>query len=147
MQRISVTWKFAKAAAKIFSQKKGETPARTEELESSPPKSWVTCEIFSVFSATVTPTPSKAKGTEGQIAAGYLAGDGGRFSFPILATSGRCHDAGKGFLRESLFKATRKRCRGQTGSFTESGAAHETIRCSSGGPGTGGIVSGLVLTY
>lgn len=53
---------------------------------------------------------------------------------------------GKRLLREWLFKATCKKCRGRRGSFTESGAARETIRCS-GGPGRGGTVIGSVLNY
>lgn len=78
----------------------------------------------------------KSKRDCGANCSGYLAGDGGRFSFPILATTGRCHDAGKGF-----FKGTREStewARTRTGSFTEAGAAQKTIRCSGGPRGGGG---------
>lgn len=73
-----------------------------------------------------------------------MAGDAGRFSLSILASSGRCDDLGKRLLRVS--KATREKCTvggGRTGSLTESGGGERTIRCA----GKSGIVIGPVLNY
>lgn len=140
----SVTWKFAKQQQRLF-HKKGETPTRTEELESSPPKSWVTSEKFSVFRQQSHQHLQKQKGPRGKLR--RIFGRRRRRVFISYFGNERSMSRhGKRLLRKWLFKATRKKCRGRTGSFTESGAAHKTAKWS-GGPGRGGIVIGFVLTY